>query len=95
MVPGKHSLFPLDGELNLGPDKYSHGLKKRLAEEVAKGSFDEAVSSIEKASGGKVSKRQVEELSAHLSQDFEAFYERRASGSPQWSPCVAAILSRK
>lgn len=63
-VPGKHSLFPLDGELNLGPDKYSHGLKKRLAEEVAKGSFDEAVSSIEKASRGKVPKRQVEELYA-------------------------------
>jgi hypothetical protein len=38
---------PLDGELNLPKDSYSHGLRERLALEVARGSFDEAVRAIE------------------------------------------------
>ena len=32
----ERSLFPLDAELNLPLDKYSHGLRCRVAEEVAK-----------------------------------------------------------
>lgn len=41
--PGFESQFPLDGELNLTKDKYSHGLRFRVAEESALHSFDEAV----------------------------------------------------
>lgn len=74
---GKSSLFPLDADLNLGTDKYSHGLKRRIAEEMAKGSFDEAVLAVEKATGGKIPKRQAEEMSVRISQDFEEFYARR------------------
>lgn len=40
---GEESVFPLDGELNLPRDSYSHGIRRRLAEEVAGSSFDEAV----------------------------------------------------
>jgi hypothetical protein len=47
---GEESVFPLDGELNLPRDSYSHGLR-RLAEEVARSSFDEAVLSIERTPG--------------------------------------------
>ena len=74
---GNSSLFPLDAELNLGPDKYSHGLQRRIAEEVAKGSFEEAVLAVEKATGGKVPKRQAEKVSVRISKDFEAFYAGR------------------
>jgi hypothetical protein len=59
---GAGSVFPLDGELNLPPDKYSHGLRRRVAEEVAGHSFDEAVADIAKTTGGKVPKRQVEQI---------------------------------
>ncbi|MEN8131998.1 MAG: hypothetical protein ABFS45_17815 [Pseudomonadota bacterium] len=59
---GKASVFPLDGQLNLPTDKYSHGLRRRVGEEVAKNSFDEAVSSVERTTGGKVPKRQAEEI---------------------------------
>jgi len=40
---GLDSVFPLDAELNLPPDRYSHGLREVVVEEVVRGSFDEAV----------------------------------------------------
>jgi hypothetical protein len=68
------SLFPLDAALNLPPDKYSHGLRAVLVEEVVGGSFEEAVDHLARAGGGRMAKRQAEEVSVHLSQDFDAFY---------------------
>ena len=70
------SVFPLDAQLNLPPDKYSHGLREVLVEEVVGGSFDEAVDHLSRAGGGRIAKRQAEEVSVHLSQDFDAFYAR-------------------
>ncbi len=37
------SLFPLDAALNLPNDKYSQGLRCKIAQHAATGSFDEAV----------------------------------------------------
>jgi len=74
---GADSVHPLDQGLNLPEDKYSHGLRKRLAEEVAKNSFDDAVKSIESSTGGKVPKRQAEQLASRTAQDFDEFYEQR------------------
>jgi hypothetical protein len=54
-----------------------------LAVEVARGSFDQAVRAIETTTGGQVPKRQAEELAAKVSQDFEAFYQHRASRGPE------------
>ncbi|MGH8570399.1 MAG: ISKra4 family transposase, partial [Gammaproteobacteria bacterium] len=82
-APEEESLFPLDGALNLPKDSYSHGLRERLAFEVARGSFDQAVRAIETTTGGQVPKRQAEELTAKVSQDFEAFYRHRASPGPE------------
>ena len=57
------SVFPLDAALNLPPDKYSQGLRRKVGLEVAKGSFDEAVMAIEEGTGAQVPKRQIEQLS--------------------------------
>jgi len=73
---GLESVFPLDAELNLPPDKYSHGLRQGLADEVIRGSFDESVAHLKRLGGGQVAKRQSEELAVHLSQDFDAFYRQ-------------------
>lgn len=78
-VKGHSSCFPLDAQLNLPPDKYSQGLRERIACEVSKGSFDEAVESVIKTTGGKVPKRQAEALAVEVSQDFEAFYAQGLS----------------
>ncbi len=76
---GEASLHPLDGELNLPPERYSHELRRRAAEEAAKGSFDEAVDSLARHTGTKVPKRQLEELVARGAKDFDAFYEQRSA----------------
>ena len=68
------SVFPLDEALNLPPDKYSLGLRRKVGLEVAKGSFDEAVMAIAEGTGAQVPKRQTEQLSRVISVDFEAFY---------------------
>lgn len=90
---GKPSLFPLDGELNLPLDKYSHGLRRRVAEEVSRHSFDEAVASIEKTTGGHVPKRQTEMLSVEIAQGFEGFYAVRQSDGlePTRDPLVLSV----
>jgi hypothetical protein len=73
---GLESVFPLDVELNLPPDKYSHGLREGLVGEVIRGSFDESVAHLKRLGGGQVAKRQSEELAVHLGQDFDAFYRQ-------------------
>jgi hypothetical protein len=73
---GLDSVFPLDAELNLPPDKYSHGLREMLVEEVVRGSFDEAVDHLARRGGGQMAKRQAEEVAVHLSEDFDAFYDQ-------------------
>jgi hypothetical protein len=82
-LPGEQSLFPLDGELNLPLDKYSHGMRRRVGEEAARSSFDEAVGSVAKSTGGAVPKRQAEELVTEIAQDFEGFYQTREITVPE------------
>jgi hypothetical protein len=75
-------VFPRDAQLNLARDEYAHGLRRRVGDAGIKGSFDEAVSRVACTTGGKVAKRQTQEIAVDLSQDFEAFYERdRSEGS--------------
>lgn len=74
---GVRTLYPLDGELNLSVDKYTHGLRLRAVEEAIKSSFDEGVAAIDKTTGGKVPKSQLRSLVAETSQDFLAYYERK------------------
>ena len=75
------SLHPLDAELNLPDERYSLELRRRVAEEAAKSSFDETFESIGKITGGHVPKRQIEELVMRAAVDFDAFYEMR-QGQP-------------
>jgi hypothetical protein len=56
---GLDSVFPLDTELNLPPDKYSHGLREAVMDDVIRGSFDEAVGPLERSGGGRIAKRQA------------------------------------
>jgi len=74
---GSRSLHPLDAELNLPERKYSLELSRRVAEESAKGSYDEACESIARSTGTHVPKRQMEEIVRGAAQDFDAFYHRR------------------
>jgi hypothetical protein len=80
---GTASLHPLDGALNLPPEKYSLEVRRRVAIEAAKSSFDEGIKTLEMYTGAHVPKRQFEELVIRAAQDFEAFYaDRQAALAP-------------
>ena len=74
---GVASLHPLDARLNIPPERYSLELRRRVAENAAKSSFDETLEAIEKTTGGHIPKRQVEELAQRAARDFDVFYETR------------------
>lgn len=71
-----NSVFPLDAQLNLPPNKYSHGLQDEVAHLVAVESFDETQESLERQGGGILPKRQLQGVCAELVQDFDEFYEQ-------------------
>lgn len=75
------SLHPLDGELNLPPELYSLELRRRVAREVARGSFEEAIEAVGETTGVHVPKRQAEELAARAAVDFEEFYTEKQARS--------------
>lgn len=71
---GASNLYPADAELNLPVEQYSHTLRKLAAIEASRDSYDEGVAAIERQTGQKLGKRQVEELAIRSSVDFDAFY---------------------
>lgn len=79
---GVASLHPLDAELNLPPELYSHEVRRRVADEAAKSSFDEVVQLLAATTGARVGKRQVEELVVRAAHDFAAFYQERGESRP-------------
>ncbi len=72
---GAANLYPVDGALNLPEESFSHGLRAAAAVEAARGSFDEAVASIDRATAAHVGKRQVEDLARAAAVDFDAFFD--------------------
>lgn len=76
-APGSEGLAPLDAELGLPHEHYSLEVRRLVAEESARASFDEVVELIAKRTGAHVPKRQVEELTVRAAQDFDAFYDCR------------------
>jgi len=73
---GQESLHPVDGELNLPVERYSLELRRRVAEQAAKSSFEETQQALAATTGSAVPKRQVEELvvRAGNAEDFDQFY---------------------
>lgn len=70
------SQFPLDGELNLAADQYSDGVRKRVAKEAIRGSYDEAVETIRDTTGCSIAKRQSQNVVKDIAQDFEDYYQQ-------------------
>jgi hypothetical protein len=78
-APGQQGLHPMDAVLNPPPELFSHGLRRLVAKEVARASFDEVVEMVKDWKGATTAKRQVEELAVRAAQDFDAFYAQRAA----------------
>jgi hypothetical protein len=71
---GARDIHPADALLNLPAERHSHGLRRLAAIEASRGSYDDAVAAIERASGQRLGKRQVEDLAARAALDFDVFY---------------------
>lgn len=76
---GATDLHPMDAALNLPREMFSHGIRRLVAREAAKSSFDEVVDTVRELTGASIAKRQVEELTIRAALDFDAFYEQRAA----------------
>lgn len=74
---GVPAIAPLDAALGLPEEKYTFEVRRIVAEESAKSSFDEVEELIEKRTGASVAKRQIEELAVRAAQDFDLFYAER------------------
>lgn len=88
---GVDSLHPLDAELNLPAESYSFEVRRCVAEEAAKGSFEEAMKTLRRYTGADVGKHQVEELAVRASRDFDEFYDSRRVG-PDVRSSTGSIL---
>jgi hypothetical protein len=92
-TPGQESRHPLDAELNLPKELYSHALRKKVAVEAARSSFEEVVAAITEHTGAQVPKRQAEELCQRAAQDFDAFYtQRRAQHQEPQADAAGSII---
>ena len=78
-APGASDLHPMDAALNLPRELFSHGIRRMVAKEAARASFDEVREIVRDYTGSVIAKRQVEELAVRAAQDFDAFYEQRAA----------------
>lgn len=73
----------MDAVLNLPRELFSHGVRRLVAKESARASFDEVVEMVRDYTGTTIAKRQVEELTVRAAQDFDAFYaQRKAPHAP-------------
>ena len=74
---GTQNLYPGDAVLNLPAERHSHGLRRLAAVEASRGSYQETVDAIARASGQQLGKRQVEALAGWAAVDFDIFYAAR------------------
>jgi hypothetical protein len=82
--------------LNLpASDQYSDGLRRQIAFAVSDQSFDKASESISRNTATTVPKRQVENITRHLSQSFDAFYKSRQVGDCDTSDLLALTCDGK
>lgn len=89
------SVYPMDAELNLPPDKYSHGIQRVGSLSAAKNSYDETIESVDKYTGGHLPKRQAEELMQKVVRDFDAFYEQPIFSQPMSEPLLILSMDAK
>lgn len=95
---GCESLHPLDAELNLPDERYSLEVRRRVAEEASRNSFDETLETIRKTTGAHVPKRQMEELVIRAARDFDDFYQQRhqqAAADPDTGSVLAMSVDGK
>ena len=86
------SLHPLDAELNLPPERYSHTLRRRAAEAAAQTSFDDVVCTLEQTTGARLPKRQAAQLVARAATDFDPFSAQQRAATAEEVRATGSLL---
>jgi hypothetical protein len=97
VAQGTKSLHPMDADLNLPQELYSHEVRRRVGWAAAGNSFDEVIQELREATGARVGKRQVEELVVRAAEDFDAFYKEGYGYHPweQSGPILVVTVDGK
>ena len=91
---GEQNLYPTDGLLNLPvEERASHGVRRLVAVESSRGSFEEATAQVRERTGLQIGKRQVEQLAARAAVDFEEFYATKTRSPVQEDTDDVLVLS--
>ena len=69
-APRVGNLYPADAQWNLPGGLASHGLRRLVAIESTRGSFESAQAAIERATGVRIGKRQVEDAAVVAAVDI-------------------------
>lgn len=92
---GADALAPLEAAMELPDEKYSLEVRRIVAEEAARASFDEVVELVRKQSGAEVPKRQAEELAIRAARDFDEFYCSRLREPEEGDPLMVLSFDAK
>lgn len=74
---GYDSIYPKDALLNLPKESYSHGIRKLVAQEVAKSPYNEVIILVKQIVGIVLPRTMVETLTRKAAMDFDAFYAQK------------------
>src|SRR5438093_546626 len=91
VAKGMDSLHPMNADLNLPQELYSHEVRRRVGWAAAGSSFDEVIGMLSETTGAHVGKRQVEELVIRAAEDFDAFY-KEGYGFRPWEQSGAIMV---
>jgi len=80
---GVNQLFPLDEQLNLSNNRYSHLLKKRVASQVGYRSYEGVQQQVKTDTGVGIGKRQLEAITQQASEDMTSFYQQPLAQAEQ------------
>jgi hypothetical protein len=92
-APLAANVHPVDAALNLPIERAGFGLRKLAAiEAVVRGSFDGAETAIERATGTRIGKRQIQRLTERAAVVIEAFYRQAPplSTRPNSATCATS-----
>ena len=92
---GHHDLYPADAWLNLPTERRSHGLRRLVAAEASRGSYDAARYALVRATGQQLGKRQAEHLAVRAAADFTSFYATRSQPTAQAGDLVVISVDGK
>jgi hypothetical protein len=80
-APGSPNLHPADVRFNLPAGLFSHPLAYLVAREAIRGSYEEGVRAVERATGVLVGKRQFADLAEAAARDVLGYYGRVTPGA--------------